>query len=483
MKILLAAAVIAMSAAAAERPVVVRDTAGGERLCASRTLPLFYARRNDQPAWSERDSAQLLLAIEHAGDDGLRPADYHLDAIRAARDPNDRELLFSDAFFLLASHLLAGRVDPKSIVPTWCLDARTYDLVSALETALENHTVGETLAQLAPHHAGYQRLRERLAALRGRQWNPIDAGRSLRRGAAGPRVEQLVARFAASGELTGSHATFDDAVDAAVRRFQHLHCLDADGVAGPRTLRELNVPAEARVRQLELNLERWRWLPATLGDRYAVINVPAFELRVVENERPVLSMRIVVGKDFSHQTPVFSSAIASVVFSPYWNVPPRIASRELWPKEARDPGYFRREHIEVVRGGALRQTPGPWNSLGLLKFNLPNPYDVYLHDTPARSLFDQTVRTFSHGCIRLEKPVDLAMYLLAWPRESIVQESQRGSERVVNVKTPLPVHVLYWTAYVEDDGDLHFAPDVYGRDAVLDDAMRKPLRPQPARRF
>jgi murein L,D-transpeptidase YcbB/YkuD len=317
---------VTIPAFAAEAPLTLRDaidgaqrrgvTPHGVRICASHTLPLFYARRSYTPAWLDADAAQLLRAIEHAGDDGLRPDDYHLDAIRAAPDAMERELLLSDAFFLLASHLAAGRVDPKTIEPTWCLDARTFDLVAVLETAIENHSAGETLMPLAPRHTGYQRLRERLAAMKARpEWGVIDGGRSLRRGATGARADQLIARLAAGGDLTGPHASFDDAVDAAVRRFQHLHSLDPDGIAGPRTLRELNVPVAARVRQLELNLERWRWLPASLGDRYAIINIPEFGLRVIENERPVLSMRIVVGKDYSHQTPVFSSAITSVVFS------------------------------------------------------------------------------------------------------------------------------------------------------------------------
>ncbi|HEX9161513.1 MAG TPA: L,D-transpeptidase family protein, partial [Thermoanaerobaculia bacterium] len=280
----------------------------------------------------------------------------------------------------------------------------------------------------------------------------------------------------ASGDLEPGHPTFDAAVKAAVKHFQHLHGLEDDGVGGQLTIRELNVPLADRIRQIEINLERWRWLPARLGDRHAIINLPEFNLTVVENEWPVLSMRIVVGKDFTHRTPVFSSEITQVVFNPYWNVPDSIADRELWPEQRRDPGYFAREHIEVLAGGRLRQKPGPWNALGSIKFNIPNRYAVYLHDTPSRELFSRAVRTFSHGCMRVEKPVDLALYLLrdnpGWTKERIIEQSKTGVERAIDLRSPLTVHVLYWTAYV-DGGEVHFAPDIYARDPALDAAMRK----------
>ncbi len=479
---------------AAEQPLTIKSAVdtlrrganleiAGEQICAAHPLPLFYSRRNFQPAWTADDADAMLDAIRHAADDGLNPTDYHLAAIELPqRDPStvaERDLLLTDSFFLLASHLLSGRIDPITIEPTWCLEPRTSDLVPALETALENHDIAATLTRFRSVHEGYVQLREYLARYRRMPaWPTIDAGRSLLLRGSGPRVNQLVARLVASGELDAAHPTFDASVHDAVQRFQEMHGLEADGVAGTRTIRELNVPVSNRIRQLELNLERWRWLPADLGARHAMINIPQFQLSIVERDKTVMTMRIVVGKDFTHRTPVFSSEIKEVVFSPYWNVPDSIADKELWPEQRLDPSYFRREHIEVLGTGRLRQTPGPWNSLGLLKFNLPNPYSVYLHDTPARDLFDRSVRTFSHGCMRVQKPVDLAAYLLrdspGWTVERIVAESQTGVEHSVSVRNPLPVHVLYWTAFVDETGQLHFAPDVYDRDDVLDIAMRKP---------
>jgi murein L,D-transpeptidase YcbB/YkuD len=454
---------------------------GGDPICASEPLPLFYTRRQFAPAWSDRDRGDLLAAIRDAGADGLDPTEYHLAAIDRTPEAESRDLLLTDAFFLLASHLLSGRVDPESVEPTWCLTPRTNDLVAALETAIELHDVRATIARMPPTHRDYVLLRSALADLRRTAatggWPPLDAGKSIREGDRGTRVAQLAARLVASGDLPRMNEVFDGPIDAAVRRFQRLHGLTADGVVDARTRAELNVTAAERVQQIELNLERWRWLPQTLGDPHALINIPAFSLVVTEHDRTVLSMRIVVGKDYL-RTPIFSGAITQVILSPYWNVPESIASKELLPKEHRTPGYLAHEHIEILKGGRLRQTPGPWNSLGLIKFNIPNRYDVYLHDTPARSLFDESTRAFSHGCMRIEKPVELAMWLLRdrqeWPRERIVDESQRGVEKAIDVRKPLPVHVLYWTVYIDDTGEVHFAPDIYQRDVRLDAAMQRP---------
>jgi len=381
------------------RTVIAQKSVAGEWICSAQTLPLFYERRSFLPAWNDDDARDMIAAIERAPEDGLRPADYHFAALLSLPGGDESDVLLTDAFLLLAGHLLAGRFDPQTIEPTWCLEPRTADLVSALETALENHEVRETLALMPPSHPDYRRLREELARYRA--------------------IESIA-------------------------------------------------PVADRILQLELSLERWRWLPATLGERYAIVNIAEFQLRVVENEQTVLSMRIVVGKDY-RQTPIFSSRITQVVFSPYWNVPASIATKELLPKGER---YLQREHIEVLPNGRLRQTPGPWNSLGLIKFNIPNRYDVYLHDTPARELFNRSSRAFSHGCMRIEKPVDLVQYLLpGWTREEIVAQSKRGTERAIEVPDPLPVHVLYWTAFVGEDGAVHFAKDVYGRDEVLANAI------------
>lgn len=460
----------------------------GETICAPEMLVQFYERRAYAQAWTARESSRagaeaLLAAITRAHEDGLDPYRYHLVALRTlSRDRArqiDRDLLLTDAFFLLSSHLLAGSVDPESLVSTWCLQPRGVDLAGALETALDQGLVAATLARMVPSYEGYRLLRRELKRLRTTadrgSWPVVPEGPPIRLGDTGERVDRVTDRLRASGDLSGSPRSFDDTVDHAVRRFQRLHGITEDGIVGPETLRELNVPAASRIRQIELNLERWRWLPERLGDPYLLVNIPEFRLRAIEGERTVLSMRIIVGTEY-RQTPVFSASMKRIVFSPYWNVPDRIAREELWPRIHRDRGYLSREHLEVLEGGRLRQKPGPWNALGDLKFLFPNRYDVYLHDTPARQLFDESHRAFSHGCMRIEKPVDLAQWLLRaspeWSRDRIVEQSQKGVEHILELSSPVEVHVLYWTAFVSEDGELHFAPDVYGQDRRLDEAMK-----------
>ena len=210
-------------------------------------------------------------------------------------------------------------------------------------------------------------------------------------------------------------------------------------------------------------MERWRWLPEQLGDRYLLVNIAAFRLDAIEGGRSVLSMKTVAGKEYT-RTPFFAARVTEVIANPWWNVPDSIAAKELWPRQQRDPSYFAREHM-VVMNGRIRQRPGSWNALGRLKFNMPNRYDVYLHDTPAKSLFARSFRAFSHGCIRLERPFDLAHYLL--PDADIETAVDAGRERAIPLASPVPVYVLYWTAWVGDDGHIEFHRDHYERDAAL----------------
>ena len=277
---------------------------------------------------------------------------------------------------------------------------------------------------------------------------------------------------------------FDAALERGLQRFQERHGLDADGAVGTSTLTALNVPAEARVRQIELNMERWRWLPQTLGERYILVNIANFALDVVERGRSVLAMRVVVGKP-ARRTPFFSADMTYLVLNPHWHVPPTIAIQDKLPLIRRDPGYVARQNFKLFRHGEggvtrvdpmsvdwssvsarnfpyqLRQDPGPRNALGRVKFMFPNPYHVYLHDTPARELFAKTERAFSSGCIRLEKPIELAEYLLRddpqWSRQKIVASRREGPSRLCICLTRIPVHLLYWTAWANEDGNCTFS--------------------------
>lgn len=461
----------------------------GRAFRSSPLLPCFYERRGFAPAWSDAGilrpaAGELLSALEAAGDDGLRSEDYRPEALRnlaSAGGTADLDLLLSDAFLTFAAHLRNGKVNPEAIYRDCALGRDDTDLATVLEEALRQGRVRAALASLAPPHRGYARLREalsryrRIAARGGPE--PVPPGPTLRAGDRGERIAALRARLAEAAASdaaeplasTESPDLFDAPLEEAVRRFQQRHGLEDDGIAGPATLAELNQRTEDHVRQIEVNLERWRWLPHDLGQRHVLINIAAFRLDVVEDGRTALDMRVIVGKPYT-RTPMFSSAMNSVVLNPSWNVPRSIVP-EVLARARKDPSYLQREDFEMLPGPRLRQRPGPRNALGQIKFVFPNRFGVYLHDTSAPALFGSTVRTFSHGCIRVEKPFDLAVWALRddprWTAEAIRAGIEAGKERTVPLPHKIPVHVAYWTAWVGDDGTLRLGRDVYQRDAGL----------------
>ncbi len=350
-----------------------------EPIYASVALPGFYVRRLYRPAWSDKGGPtrlvdDLLSALRRADLEGLRPKDYHLAAIEnllvAVRADvrsggvivPDRcaelDLLLTDAFLAYGSHLLAGRVNPETLQPEWVANRRSADFAAMLETALTSRDVTGTLATLAPPHLGFRRLREALVhhrelASRG-GWPTIPDGVTLKRGDHGSRVAALRKRLSLGGDLGAATIRenaelFDEALEQALKRFQRRHGLAIDGTMGAATNAELNVSAERRVEQLELNLERWRWLPQDLGRRHILVNIAAFELEVVEEEAVVLAMRVVVGLPY-HNTPVFSDTMRYIVLNPYWEVPIKIAVKEMLPRIKRDPTYLARREAACVQG-------------------------------------------------------------------------------------------------------------------------------------
>jgi murein L,D-transpeptidase YcbB/YkuD len=475
-------------------------------------LRQWYARRGYRAAWVGVRGVMpradtLAAAIRAAAQEGLDPAVYALPALPAAPDPDrlaDVELRLTGAALAYAADVANGRVAPALVHGLWsAAGARRLDPGAWLAAALDGDTLGAALAGLPPPHPGYAALRDALAryrvlATRGR-WPPLAAGPPLGPGERGPAVAALRARLAVEGDLEPERSagdTFDAAVQRAVERFQRRHGLDADGVLGPATRAALDVPVAARIRQIELNLERWRWLPRRLGERYVLANSAAFTLEAVENDRTVLRLRTVVGRP-DWPTPIVSARITGLLFSPAWAIPRSIAVREILPVVRRDPGYLVREGIRVLLDSGrtvldpaavdwsqvsdsafafeLRQDPGPSNPLGGLKVVFPNRFDVYIHDTPARALFRKRVRTFSHGCVRAERAAELAGFLLGdpvrWARDSVAAAMTAGRERWVPVPVPVPVHVGYWTAWVDDAGAVNFRDDVYGWDRLLAAAL------------
>ncbi len=479
----------------------------------------FYARRDYRAGWLDANgnplpaAEDLLKALGEAEQEGLRSADYRpaelqkrLKAIQqqgsGAGDGSlaEFDLLFTDTFLTYGSHLLAGRMPPRKVDPEWAIKPRSRDLAAVLEEALARGTVISSLQELRPRDKGYVQLREALRKYRevavAGGWPTVASG--LAQGAQGPRVRDLRARLRASGDLASSDAAgqngsavFDPAVADAVRRFQKRHGLAETGTVNGPTQAALNVPVTERIRQIELNLERWRWMPDELGSRYILVNIPSFKMKVFENDRRIIESKVVVGRQ-ERQTPAFTANMAYLVLSPKWYVPRSIAVKDKLPQLKRSPYALARQNIRVfnnagqeIKPGAvnwravsadnfnyqLRQDAGPRNALGGIKFMFPNPYNVYLHDTPSRELFSRNQRTFSSGCIRISNPVELAEYLLKsdpkWNRDRIKTASTSGKQQVVNLPHKVPVYLLYWTAWVDEDGLVNFRNDIYQRDKPM----------------
>lgn len=490
------------------------------------TLRNFYEARDYKPIWLEKRrlnprAASALALYRIADREGLSPSDY-LDGLPAAdaalanaAESAHVELLMSDTLLRYLNDLRNGRAVPSELDPDLFVANPAIDRRAALEAAATTSDLRAIAAAHTPANPVYRNLRESLAAYRRVQenggWSPVPGGPKLARAetaeAHGPevaaRVVALRARLAATLDLLEPGApagTFDEGLHRAVIVFQKRHGLDPDGVVGPATLAALNVPVEARIVQIALNMERWRWMPDELGARHVLVNIAAFSLQAVENGSIRKEMRVVAGKQY-RRTPIFSDSIKYLEINPFWHVPPKIAVDDILPKIIADPAYLETSGYTVLDGwGAnaqpvpassidwtsartgrfpykLRQNPGPQNALGSIKFMFPNKHDVYLHDSPARELFGRSLRAFSSGCIRVERPVDLAEFVLAGQpegtRASIEAAIAGKSTKIVRLTTPVPVHLTYFTAWTSEDGTVQFRNDVYERDSALAAALKE----------
>lgn len=501
---------------------------GLELLFGSAVLPSFYSHRDFRPAWVTAEgpgplAKQLVDSLREADDDGLRPDAYHLKRIEelmvetklelTASQPTraeklaDLDLLLTDAFLFFGSHLSNGCVNPETLHSGWFLKNHHVDLLEALESALLQKDIEAVLNKLRPQHAGYAALKGALARYRERMalggWVCVPEGSNLKRGDRDPRVAALRARLNVPVRSVSSHENISDLFDAALERavlgFQIRHGLDVDGVVGPATLAALNVRVEDRLRQIKLNMERWRWLPHDFGKRYILVNIANFQLDMIENDESILKMRVIVGKKY-RQTPVFNGRMTYMELNPYWHIPPQIAKEDILPEIQKDFRYLDKQKIRIFenwQAGAIEldpasiewsriapadlsfkfvQDPGPLNALGRLKFMFPNRFSVYIHDTPARGFFKHAKRSFSSGCIRIEKPIELAEYLLKdnpkSTRKELVKTIDGTETRIVTLVEPICVQIVYLTAWVDEDGEtVHFRDDVYDQDKPLYQAL------------
>jgi len=478
----------------------------------------LYGQFGNAPLWLEegglKDRAKALLtALHEAPDHALDTSAYPIaDIERVANEKRitdsasansiaDADVLLTAAYVAYAADMLAGQVDPTKISQSWHIGTNKTELDSALVRSLQDSDMTLSLREMAPQDQDYAALKVAYAKYRAIAakggWPQVGSAKGPARTAAlhtrldaelaaedigpvsapgdsvpaGADSSAAPAPAAASpAAAPAAHGT-DAALIEELKTFQERHGLERTGVLDKRTIDALNTTADERVHQIAANMERHRWLPRTLGDRYVYVNVPAYRLDAYDSGQKTLSMKVVVGAEYEGKnTPVFADSMETVVFRPYWNITPDIQSSEIGPKAAADPGYLERNNMEYYKdGGAtrIRQKPGPKNSLGLVKFLFPNNFNIYLHDTPAKSLFQQTDRAASHGCIRLEKPAEMAQWVLGWDASRVQNAMENGPDNTsVRVPKKIPVYIVYFTAYVRD-GRLYFGDDVYNRDNSL----------------
>ena len=462
-------------------------------------LHKYYSARGYSPAWCRNDdhgySVDLLLGFLKASyQEGLNPNDYKVTpdvtdcSLLSAEQQAEFDVTLTNAFFRYSKDVNSGRLDPKYADEEWHIDKTVFDPVATLEAALKDNNLQDTLANLPPPHQEYLALKSELAKYRQiaakRLWPHIPEGRILQPGDIHPLIPLIRRRL--TDELNGglrvygsNDQLYDNGLRAAVESLQKRHGLEVDGIIGHSTYSAMNMTPQQHIQKIITNMERWRWMPRMLGENYILINLPGFEMNFIKQGRSILSMRTISGSKET-SSPSFETKITQIVFNPTWTVPTSIAINELVPQQQQDPNYLANSDIEVLlrdKGDTtydpksidwgqfdqnnfpymLRQRSGPNNSLGRIKFQTPNKYAIFLHDTPYHTLFGKRVRALSHGCIRLEKPKQLAAMLLndnynptpeTEERVTNLIESKQTVEQDLLAQQQVPVYIVYLTAWV-----------------------------------
>jgi len=486
-----------------DRPAKIDDDQWGhtERL---------YRLYGNNPLWltseglHDKRTKALTNALLAANADGMRMDDYPIGplataiaAVKQSGKPTAEQLATADvlltaSFVALGTDLLTGQIDPRTVSQSWHVDPEKENVDSALVRNLRFEALDKALATMRPTDADYAGLSRELQRFRAivakGGWQKIPETKNVKPGESANAAVLAAVRnrlaaegiIAATGPATpsmlpspqagaGADANvYDAGLAGAVAIYQSRHAINVDSALGKETIESMNLPAEYRLGEIAANMERFRWLPRSFGSRYIFVNVPAFRLEAYDAGQKVLEMKVIVGQEYEDRaTPVFADSMETVVFRPYWNVTPDIARKEIFPKGQ---AYWESENMETYReGGALRirQRPGPKNALGFVKFLFPNDYNIYLHDTPNRELFDKDVRAFSHGCIRVEKPEQLAQWVLGWDGSKVSEWMQNQPDnRSVKVPRKIPVYIAYFTAYINNN-QLYFGNDLYSRDDRL----------------
>jgi murein L,D-transpeptidase YcbB/YkuD len=489
-------------------------TIGDSPIAARRFIPRLYEHLEFKLAWTKPGMVeQLIEGVRNSYRHGLTPRDFHIEALESrlgsgdwrSADPAaaaDLDILFTDALTRLVFILHYGKLDPQKLDPVWNLSREFHleDPVGVMSEVLESGKIAEFISEAQPQGEFYTNLIDALERFRGIAdeggWPQIPSGPILKPGADDPRTATLRQRLLISGDFQGTPSDsdrYDEAVEAAVTRFQLRRGIEVDGKVGPETLEQLNMPVEALIDKIRCSLERARWVFRDIEESFIVVNIAGFELYLVRDGEFIWETPVQVGKPY-HATPVFKSTMKYLVLNPTWTIPPGILRNETLPKVRNDPEYLSKQNMSVVTSSgevvdpstidwnapfrdSIRQEPGPHNALGRVKFIFPNRFYVYLHDTPSKGLFAKSQRAFSHGCIRTQDPLRLAELLLedadGWDRAKIDRTIAGGKTTTVMLPDPLTVMLLYWTAVAQDD-EMLFFNDVYERDAAILEGLDAP---------
>jgi len=476
----------------------------------------FYRERKYKPLWLDAKGRlhrayDLLHVIIHAEDEGLKPSDYYLEEIKKYWDSKEPgksiylDLLLTAALYRYSNHVYSGRFNPHELDVDWHIQNKPLDTRSLFADVANKESITQLLKQLPPQHSGYQLLKKGLHRFRELEqqggWQIFAPGPILQSGMQHKQVLKLRQRLKKTGDLVDCSVCgidiFDHVLTEAVKRYQLRHGLKVDGRVGRQTRRSMNITVAERISQIRINMERWRWLQRKLGKRYLMVNMTGFELYLMENGSSVLAMPVIIGKSY-RSTPTFSGLVSTMEYNPYWTIPANMVLEDMIPRQISDPSFFEKKSIKLYRDWEnareidpqtvdwsqlkkesfpywLRQDPGPKNAMGRGKFLFSNPYEIYLHGTPDKHLFNRLVRTFSSGCIRVKDPIRLAAYLLndgsQQMEEEILANIHLGGNQKVNLPIAVPIYLVYWTAWADQDGSVNFRNDVYGRDTLLNSAF------------
>lgn len=492
----------------------------GERMIEPGPADRFYQARKFKPAWvTNGNREKIVKAIQDIEHDGLTPADYHLEAIQAllkegsadrtAPAAAELDLLLTDAIAAMIDHARYGRVRPVSLDPHWNVNPRegVDPLEKDLATVAAARSADDAIQSSKPQHFIYRGLVEALARLRKIEaeggWPTIAQGKPIKPGETDPRISAIRTRLAATGELGSRNAgdeRYGPELEKAVKLFQQRHRLDDNGIIDKDAVDAMNVSARERIAQTRVNLERARWVLNGLEDDFLLVNLPAYKAYLIRGGKNVWEARTQIGKE-ARQTPAFRSDVGTIVFNPDWTVPPTILAEDVLDGMRKGENMIAKKRLVILdkenhevdpasinwnRATAenfdytLRQPPGEGAALGSVKFLFPNAYSIYLHDTPSRDFFEAETRTFSSGCIRLERPLELAERLLAghpgWSKAKIQQVVDEGKTTTVNLTHTLPVLIVYWTVSVGASGEIRYMRDVYDLDPPVLRALDAPLR-------